>query len=1855
MQLEEFRQLCNVDGKPLKKNSSDPYPLQDRTLFLVSPETQLDDTVYGVTREPTSIDIRPQLSSGWDIHDAEYKSLTGIRNQVAFQKPRFVIEQYDQEDSVNVRTLNIRTRQEHVISSNLASNVINIKSDVKINIHLADVPCGRRVCSPHVTDKVTATSESIEQSCVNLDKLNVPQVPIRHDASEVKKQMKKQSYDGYPYKGIKSSQSLFDIRDSRYKAISVESNVTTTQSDVNVTGNLYLRETDPSVEEACVILELTPTSPSCYRSNTYVYCPASGYLTAKQEKTNLIPLKDTSGSSEISVAYGDEFERRSLSTRTERTLRSRIENRKKAVRVPQVVKIDAECKMGKMEEGDETEYRSKKRIFVDAVRKIMNKEDYENEMPESQSKRMTIEKKVIGNDIAEVKFSPLEATKRKDISIEIDEDETEVIETRTKKIRIRRVISVEGDNELDSEETPKQSSEDTQYLRDDTYINEESQKVTTYDSPSVGEISTRSSREIYKMSRKHDYVKYIKVEEQQPPEIKYEINEPLQRKTITVYHKTPVVYKTTDRRPHICYRIFEPLTTPKLTEILKVPFSGETKAVPHDSRYQNKHIATKSFPSKPSIDTNDGIRPIQSIAYETIERINETLFEEYITINGKIYRRTGSDKVPSPKSLYRPLPDRSTVPEHQTDLEDSKVSLAKPISFILKQKSNNKKDVEPFPTAVSSSDDRNGQHLTDRTVHKDVSKDDGALYYITSIRPKLSNAERRDSNSTPYIVHLPSEIKNERSTMESEVTEKQSRTSKISRRYKSLEPVESENELPVRQLNTSTTEITETNYEENTPTRNKNVDNVTEFEQMVTEKQSRTSKLSRRHENDANLDLTQRETKVSQNKPMSVRQPKRSKTEITREEIEIVENKTEYIHEHKKRMRYDTTMKAIPEGSKNQKQPVQDDKGTRNINVNEENILQLKEVEDIKSQEKPIKNHTISSFIVNNNILPLKEFELKKYRQENCMKEEPNKDINIVREVVTGKRPEPRKGDVLIKSTTRKEREPERKAVCQDIKYGMKANEHHSQTNQTEHGVIHEVVDVKEVVRGKIKIFNEVKVKHNSQLHESKHSVQTIRSRPLITSVHSEANQSNALSNESEKSSYQVTLAPSHLQVPMHDTTNLSRYPQIAEDKKLYEEESPNNPEPTSEENIYEETTSFKEERNETIYKKKQTFYRGNVIKGNINKTNGQNQDDASPNQNNITENKIRFERKLLTDSKDNDDNQNMDTTLESDLHKQNLNHETNKFTGNRVSSTVIEEKIDEIHKESNNVKKIRKKDDENHERQIRKPSLLIQKDDKYEVEHKKDDIVTKTESISEDEFYYRTKEMPNDEIVEETVTINESTFEETVSVRKETFVKKDRTRKAERETQLVQDGPTPPTHSAHSDDHKPIFEIYYGNMKPESEQNVSDVTTTENETSKVKQTARNKESEITEPEHVIEVISKKEINEPEIFIINKLPKDRLIILEALPVESKGSTKVTTTEQNLKHKYYKVYRKTEASNSKFYFGSAKPPPVPVNELIDDNLKEPTFIKEKSLKSTDVKSTNPNVEQYVEDVTIEEKKAHTHEYKQYKKVTINTPKQETINQKIDDKLPISKINEIQLKLKENEANVGTSQNQFSSQDNKSLPVFIETLAKDDAGEDSVVIYIRQEKTPASHIQPTITIDYTKTKDMTVSDLDMQKVCIREMNPTTSQIMSEQSVFPNKSDGKFLRVDDSVYISTKDTSGASNIPLVSNEEFRKLSTFTQDGKSHFMFNTAQPFTVAYSPIGTGGRFKSPSKTQLVWKNRSMRPDTSAENVAKPEGVATADEETLKKTLSSKGMCCSEYYPDTDPLSKVFPSTCKLFLLS
>jgi len=248
-QLDEFRQLYDPAGNKLVSNSNKPSPLSGRSLFLVSPSDVTDQTMCGVSAEGDVVtDSEGTLEAG----HAEYRSLANLED---------------------------------------ADNECRICPGPKRVRNIGNIQLGK-------TSTVQEGDTSIEESCINLNNMSDSGVTIK---TEMK------------YRDNPKCQKLItnvNVTRCRHKCKIKPTPSEAVYSVISARGPelhlkrkpFYVRQNEPSTEEACVILGNNLSPRSSYSAPSLT---STGPLMTKQEYTQLYSKQGVNTSDEVAVLERD--------------------------------------------------------------------------------------------------------------------------------------------------------------------------------------------------------------------------------------------------------------------------------------------------------------------------------------------------------------------------------------------------------------------------------------------------------------------------------------------------------------------------------------------------------------------------------------------------------------------------------------------------------------------------------------------------------------------------------------------------------------------------------------------------------------------------------------------------------------------------------------------------------------------------------------------------------------------------------------------------------------------------------------------------------------------------------------------------------------------------------------------------------------------------------------------------------------------------------------------------------------------------------------------------------------------------------------------------------------------------------------------------------------------------------------------------------------------------------------------------------------------------------------------------------------------------------------------------------------
>ncbi|XP_046677187.1 uncharacterized protein LOC124365259 isoform X2 [Homalodisca vitripennis] len=254
-QLKEFRQLHDPEGELLLTNSSKPQPLSGRSLFLVSPSERTNVTMYGVSRQAVQSEIYLESDESIDIRNAEYKSLAALED--------------NEYENCKVCPIPKRTK------------------------HAANINVGRPF-------KVNEGDTSVEESCIDLGN--------SADDSRVTVKTEMKYKDNSKRQKVITNVNVTTCKHNckaRYSpSEAVYSIVSTRGSELHLKRKSNLvRQADRSVEQACMLLSGRSSVHPTYSAPSLT--STGGYLTVKQEHTNLSGPPITNFSSELAVTNRD--------------------------------------------------------------------------------------------------------------------------------------------------------------------------------------------------------------------------------------------------------------------------------------------------------------------------------------------------------------------------------------------------------------------------------------------------------------------------------------------------------------------------------------------------------------------------------------------------------------------------------------------------------------------------------------------------------------------------------------------------------------------------------------------------------------------------------------------------------------------------------------------------------------------------------------------------------------------------------------------------------------------------------------------------------------------------------------------------------------------------------------------------------------------------------------------------------------------------------------------------------------------------------------------------------------------------------------------------------------------------------------------------------------------------------------------------------------------------------------------------------------------------------------------------------------------------------------------------------------
>uniref|UniRef100_A0A1B6GVU7 Alpha-carbonic anhydrase domain-containing protein n=1 Tax=Cuerna arida TaxID=1464854 RepID=A0A1B6GVU7_9HEMI len=254
-QLKEFRQLYDPEGELLLTNSSKPQPLSGRSLFLVSPSERTNVTMYGVSRQAVQSEMYLESDESIDIRNAEYKSLAAL----------------DDNEYENCKVCPIPKRMKHTAN-------INVGRPFKVN----------------------EGDTSVEESCIDLGN--------SADDSRVTVKTEMKYKDNSKRQKVITNVNVTTCKHNckaRYSpSEAVYSIVSTRGSELHLKRKSNLvRQVDRSVEQACMLLSGRPSAHPTYSAPSLT--STGGYLTVKQEHTNLSGPPLTNFSSELAVTNRD--------------------------------------------------------------------------------------------------------------------------------------------------------------------------------------------------------------------------------------------------------------------------------------------------------------------------------------------------------------------------------------------------------------------------------------------------------------------------------------------------------------------------------------------------------------------------------------------------------------------------------------------------------------------------------------------------------------------------------------------------------------------------------------------------------------------------------------------------------------------------------------------------------------------------------------------------------------------------------------------------------------------------------------------------------------------------------------------------------------------------------------------------------------------------------------------------------------------------------------------------------------------------------------------------------------------------------------------------------------------------------------------------------------------------------------------------------------------------------------------------------------------------------------------------------------------------------------------------------------
>uniref|UniRef100_A0A1B6E4K2 Carbonic anhydrase n=1 Tax=Clastoptera arizonana TaxID=38151 RepID=A0A1B6E4K2_9HEMI len=612
-QIDEFRRLQNYKGDLLTKNSSEPYKLEGRALFLVSPTIPFDNPVYGVTRKVFKNEIKYSTSSTLDISDIEYKSLTCMTNKNINKKK--VLKEND--DIKYKKKVKLHSTEE-----------LHNKMTVYHKVNYS-TPCGKRVCSSHnkavpkskvniINSKLTELSGNSSDNAYSKTTTLVSEVT---NPQMTKRIVNSETSLSSLYISENKSKSLTHIYESQDKYL------TKSRSLLSIKRNIYMNKVDSSTENSWVLMDSVQQNRNKEDSKSNI---TSTFSSSKY----ILPTCNSP----------DQFGNNNFDNK---------------------VKIN------------------KSQIF---------------EVNLTQTKS-----KANANNPHSVKISEYGTCDK--FMIKILNTEKRLYEDSLKKSN--RIIEYKKKEE--ENDTKKSSKTRFKHIFEEEYINGNNENVGLNNS--MYNYTVNGPRNLsdatLKYDRKPKNVKEIfKRKEENSPKLHYEINRPTKGKKILVEHKIPISYKIADRRPHVCYKIFEPITPPIKTEIF--PDSFNKLNLNSDNKVNlSKFVFHNNF-----IDSAE--QPILSYKKEESEEdINVDTFNEctsHETIHGST-KSMKNNKLGASKSF---------------ETLEKEILLSKPISFILKTKSRSNKELQKRLISNLSLGQSNKRPLTD------------IKYYMTSIKTKVN-------------------------------------------------------------------------------------------------------------------------------------------------------------------------------------------------------------------------------------------------------------------------------------------------------------------------------------------------------------------------------------------------------------------------------------------------------------------------------------------------------------------------------------------------------------------------------------------------------------------------------------------------------------------------------------------------------------------------------------------------------------------------------------------------------------------------------------------------------------------------------------------------------------------------------------------------------------------------------------------------------------------------------------------------------------------------------------------------------------------------------------------------------------